>query len=82
MLLDIVDAGSPVAVEQECKDFADEVVVNLTFFHIFVALGAGMEALLLTALPYFAPLYCQLNPRLFGGQDRKLKQVSIVLLFN
>ena len=56
MLPDIMDAGRPIAVEQECKDFADEVVVNLTLLHLFVALGTGVEALFLTALPNLAPL--------------------------
>ena len=63
MLPDVMDAGRPVAVEQECKDFADEVVVNLTFLHIFVALSTGVEALFLTALPYFAPLMLLGNGR-------------------
>ena len=51
----ITDAGGSVAIEQESKDLADKVVVNHTFFHILVALGASMQVLLLTALANLAP---------------------------
>ena len=53
---DITDAGGSVAIEQESKDLADKVVVNLAVFYILVAVGASMQALLLTALANFAPL--------------------------
>ena len=53
--VDLTDAGGSVAIEQESKDLADKVVVNHTFFHILVALGASMQVLLLTALANLAP---------------------------
>ena len=55
MFTDIMDAGSPVAVEQEGKQFSDKIVVYLTFLHILVAFGTSMETFLLTALAYLAP---------------------------
>ena len=55
MLLDIMDAGRSVAVEQDGKQLSDKVVVNLAFLHILVTFGACVKAFPLAALPYLAP---------------------------
>ena len=52
---DIMDAGSPVAVEQDCKQFSDKVVVNLASLHVFFTFGTSVEAFIQTALAYLAP---------------------------
>jgi hypothetical protein len=52
---DITDAGGSVAVEQEGKNLADKVVVNLAALHILVAVGTSMKTFLLTALANLAP---------------------------
>ena len=53
---DIMDAGSPVAVEQEGKHISDKVVVNLAFLHVFFTFGTSMDAFFQAALAYLAPL--------------------------
>ena len=56
MLANRLDAGRSVAIEQEGENFADKVIVSLTFFHILVALGASVKAFLLATLADFTPL--------------------------
>ena len=51
----IADAGCPVAFEQERKNFADEIAVNLAILHILITFSTGVEAFLLAALAYLAP---------------------------
>ena len=55
MLADIVDAGSSVAIEQESKNLADKVIVNLAFLNILVTLGASVKAFFLATLSDLAP---------------------------
>ena len=55
MLANIVDAGSSVAIEQESKNLADKVIVDLAFLYILVALGASVKAFFLATLSDFAP---------------------------
>ena len=55
MLPDIMDAGRPVAVEQECKQLSDNVVVNPAFLHILVTFSACVKTFLYAAFPYLAP---------------------------
>jgi hypothetical protein len=56
MLVYIMDTCSPITIEQESKNLTDKVVVNLTFFHILVALGASVKAFLLATFADFTPL--------------------------
>ena len=55
MFADIVDAGGSVAIEQESKDLADKVIVDLAFLYILVALGACVKAVFLATLADLAP---------------------------
>ena len=55
MLTDITDAGGSVAIEQESKDLANKVIVDLAFLYILVALGAGVKAFFLATLSDLAP---------------------------
>ena len=55
MLADIVDTGGSVAFEQECKNLADKVIVDLAFLYILVALGASVKAFFLATLADLAP---------------------------
>ena len=52
---DITDAGGSVAIEQESKDLADKVVVNLTVFYYLVAVGTSVKAFLLATFADFTP---------------------------
>ena len=56
MLVYIMDTCSPITIEQESKNLTDKVVVDLTFFHILVALGASVKAFLLATFADFTPL--------------------------
>ena len=55
MLANIVDAGGSVAIEQESKNLADKVIVNLAFLNILVTLGASVKAFFLATLSDLAP---------------------------
>ncbi len=55
MFADIVDAGSSVAFEQESKNLADKVVVDLAFLYILVTLGASVKAFFLATFADLAP---------------------------
>ena len=55
MLADIVDAGGSVAIEQESKNLADKVIVNLAFLNILVTLGASVKAFFLATFADLAP---------------------------
>ncbi len=55
MLADIVDAGSSVAIEQECKNLSDKVIVDFAFFYILVTFGASMKTFFLATLADLAP---------------------------
>ena len=55
MLVNIVDAGSSVAIEQESKNLTDKVIVNLAFLYILVALGASVKAFFLATFADLAP---------------------------
>ena len=55
MLADITDAGGSVAIEQESKNLADKVIVNLAFLNILVTLGASVNAFFLATLADLAP---------------------------
>lgn len=55
MLVNIVDAGCSVAIEQESKNLTDKVIVDLAFLYILVALGAGVKAFFLATLSDLAP---------------------------
>jgi hypothetical protein len=52
---DITDAGGSVAIEQESKDLADKVIVNLAFLNILVALGTSVKAFFLATFADLAP---------------------------
>lgn len=56
ILFDIADAGGTVAVEQESKDLANKIVMNLAFLYILVACSTGMDAFDPAAFAYLAPL--------------------------
>ena len=56
MLVYIMDTCSPITIEQESKNLTDKVVVDLTFFHILVALGASVKAFFLATFADFTPL--------------------------
>ncbi len=55
MFADITDAGGSVAIEQESKNLADKVIVDLAFLYILVALGAGVNAFFQATLSDLAP---------------------------
>ena len=55
MFADIVDAGGSIAIEQECKNLADKVIVDLAFLYILVAFGASVKAFFLATLSDLAP---------------------------
>ena len=56
ILFDIADAGGTVAVEQESKDLANKIVMNLAFLYILVACSTGVDAFDTAAFAYLAPL--------------------------
>ena len=55
ILADILDAGRPVAIEQESENSAYEVVMNLALLHVLDAFGTSVKAFLLATLTDFAP---------------------------
>jgi hypothetical protein len=52
---DITDAGGSVAIEQESKDIANKVIMDLAVLHVLVAVGTSMKTFLLTAPADFTP---------------------------
>ena len=55
MITNIVDAGGSVAIEQESKNLPDQVIVDLAFLYILVALGASVKPFFLATLANLAP---------------------------
>ena len=55
MLVYIMDTCSSITIEQESKNLTDKVVMDLTFFHILVALSASVKAFLLATFADFTP---------------------------
>src|SRR5574344_72201 len=49
------DACSPVGLEEQCENLADEVVVFFAFVDISAAFRTGVECVILAAEAYLAP---------------------------
>lgn len=53
---DVSDAGSTVATEDKGEKLAYQVIVDVAFLYVLLALCTGMEAFFLTAFANLAPL--------------------------
>ena len=55
VLADVMDTGRSVAMEDECKDLANKIVVKATLLNVNLAFGTSMETLFHTTLADLAP---------------------------